>query len=552
MEAIILCGGIVGKVIVDERLQFAPTLPIGNTPLLAHTLDTVARAGVCGCTVSLFEGADRGEEIVRTRRSDALQTRIALERQGTGSAGALLAMRGRANEPFVAIMGDTFIERIDVEALLGVMRAAHATAMLLVRAPSHENYDYGAVFADPDGQLVALGNTYASEPRARANCGIYFFDPAVFDYLPSSRAASIEGDLLPTLLAAGCTVLVVEAGAYCRRVDSLSAFWQVNSDLLSGIAGPVPATSAAAWIDPTAELRGAVLLGKGCRIGRDAVIIGPTVLGANVTVGRGVLLEQALVLDNTRIGIGAAFHCSVICGIHAISTNDGNVTTFTNPAILLAHEHRRWRERCEQALHSALALLLLALLLPVLLLVALAIRLESPGPVLYSQLRIGQRRRGVETGAYPGGVFAFYKFRSMHNDADKRLALLAVENEYHSDTFIKLKHDPRITRVGRFIRKTSIDELPQLLNVIKGDMRLVGNRPLPLYEAARFNEAWQQVRFRAPAGMTGLWQIHGRSDLSLEERIILDNYYAVSRSFWTDMRILFLTIPAVILQRGSH
>jgi lipopolysaccharide/colanic/teichoic acid biosynthesis glycosyltransferase len=143
-------------------------------------------------------------------------------------------------------------------------------------------------------------------------------------------------------------------------------------------------------------------------------------------------------------------------------------------------------------------------------------------------------------------VFEFIKFRTMHVGADKALDGLVQDNEYHNATFVKLKRDPRVTSVGRVLRLLSIDELPQLINVVKGDMRLVGNRPLPLYEAIQLNEPWQQIRFTAPAGITGLWQVSGRSNLSLEERIILDNYYAVSRSFLGDLGILLLTIPAVL------
>src|SRR5206468_7963914 len=146
------------------------------------------------------------------------------------------------------------------------------------------------------------------------------------------------------------------------------------------------------------------------------------------------------------------------------------------------------------------SLTLLILLLPVLVIIALAVRLESKGPIFYIAKRAGKGFR----------VFKFYKFRTMVVNADKKIQELAHLNQYTGSAsgakFFKISNDPRITRVGKFLRNTSLDELPQLLNVLKGDMSLVGNRPLPLYEAATLTTNEFVERFMAPAGITGLWQ----------------------------------------------
>ncbi len=181
---------------------------------------------------------------------------------------------------------------------------------------------------------------------------------------------------------------------------------------------------------------------------------------------------------------------------------------------------------------------------PLLLLIALLIKLESKGSIFYSSKRAGA---GFQ-------IFDFIKFRSMYQDADKRLQELSHLNQYDSTTddegpsFTKLQNDPRVTRIGRIIRKTSLDELPQLLNVLKGDMSIVGNRPLPLYEADQLtSDEWSQ-RFIAPAGLTGLWQIskRGKKDMSTQERIKLDIDYANKYSLWMDIKILLRTLPAMI------
>lgn len=239
---------------------------------------------------------------------------------------------------------------------------------------------------------------------------------------------------------------------------------------------------------------------------------------------------------------------------------------------------------------ASMALILLS---PLLLTVCILLKLESKGPIFYYALRVGSGYR----------TFKFYKFRSMYVNADKRLKDLKhlnqyapaaddansgkVEEEYlcdeckaagtgckfpiFSDTiqwcekqysenkkakagsaFFKIKDDPRITKVGRFIRNSSIDELPQLWNVIIGDMSIVGNRPLPLYEAEKLTTDKYAMRFMAPAGITGLWQVEkrGKGEMSEEERLMLDNTYAENHSFWYDLKLILRTIPA-LLQKES-
>jgi lipopolysaccharide/colanic/teichoic acid biosynthesis glycosyltransferase len=183
---------------------------------------------------------------------------------------------------------------------------------------------------------------------------------------------------------------------------------------------------------------------------------------------------------------------------------------------------------------------------PVMLLIAAAIRLESKGPIFYSSKRAGRNYK----------VFKFYKFRSMVADADKKLKDLKHLNQYDASdsgpVFYKVSNDPRITKLGNFLRNSSLDELPQLFNVLKGDMSLVGNRPLPLYEATTLTtDVWVE-RFLAPAGITGLWQIskRGKKEMSVEERISLDIDYAYKNSFTYDMWLIVNT-PLALIQKDN-
>lgn len=221
------------------------------------------------------------------------------------------------------------------------------------------------------------------------------------------------------------------------------------------------------------------------------------------------------------------------------------------------------------------ALILICVLSPVFLAIAVAIKLESEGPIFYWSTRVG---RGFQ-------IFHFYKFRSMRIHADSKVQSMVSQNAYaipaprqsnwttglqlFSDNgwidenehlarleaqqecpYFKVTNDPRITRVGHFIRNTSLDELPQLFNVLKGDMSLVGNRPLPLYEAVELTTDEAVQRFAAPAGISGLWQVteRGTEAISGESRKRLDNEYAKRMSFWLDLQILFKT-PFAALQQ---
>jgi lipopolysaccharide/colanic/teichoic acid biosynthesis glycosyltransferase len=203
---------------------------------------------------------------------------------------------------------------------------------------------------------------------------------------------------------------------------------------------------------------------------------------------------------------------------------------------------------CKRILDITIAGTALLLLSPLFLVIAVLIKMESKGPVFYVSHRAGNRYR----------IFNFYKFRTMVADADKQVAEMMQSNSNQYDTnesgpiFFKVTNDPRVTSLGAFLRNTSLDEIPQLLNVIIGDMSLVGNRPLPLYEAATLTTDDFAGRFIAPAGITGLWQIkkRGNKDMSVIERISLDINYAQKNSMLYDMWILANT-PGAMRQKNN-
>ena len=203
---------------------------------------------------------------------------------------------------------------------------------------------------------------------------------------------------------------------------------------------------------------------------------------------------------------------------------------------------RRTKLLIKDVVDRVLGTLLLLVAAPILLTAAAAVRLDSPGPALYKQTRVGEQ----------GRPFTMWKLRSMYTDADaRRAALVAARGDAGNEVLFKDSRDPRITRVGRLLRRASIDELPQLINVVKGDMSLVGPRPALPEEVARY-DAEARRRLLVKPGLTGLWQVSGRSDLSWETSVAMDRHYVENRGGKLDTAVLASTLKAVIGGRGAY
>lgn len=209
------------------------------------------------------------------------------------------------------------------------------------------------------------------------------------------------------------------------------------------------------------------------------------------------------------------------------------------------------------------ALTLLVIFFPLIVLIALSIKIDSPGPVIFSQKRVGAKRFCNDDYACWKRVdFTCYKFRTMYHNACPKLHKKYIAAFVHNDQTTmkdiqgkdtdayKLVDDPRITRVGTYLRKFSLDEIPQFFNVIKGDMSLVGPRPEVSYTVQQF-QPWHYERLNALPGITGLWQVYGRSRVTFDEMIKMDIEYTHKHSLWLDIKLMFLTIPAVLSTRGA-
>jgi exopolysaccharide biosynthesis polyprenyl glycosylphosphotransferase len=244
----------------------------------------------------------------------------------------------------------------------------------------------------------------------------------------------------------------------------------------------------------------------------------------------------------TRVCRRANVRARIVPDFYHLSLNQVDMDNLAGIPLLGVRETTlergsRLAKRIMDVIGGVAALLLFS---PVIGLVALVIRLDSKGPVLFRQERLGEN----------GTPFEVLKFRSMHVGAEAQQENLAALNEADGPLF-KIKDDPRSTRVGRFLRRTSLDELPQLINVLQGHMSLVGPRP-PLASEVVNYESWQRKRLKVKPGMTGLWQISGRSDLTFDEMCLLDIYYIENWSLWLDVRVILRTLPLFFFGRGAY
>ncbi len=220
-------------------------------------------------------------------------------------------------------------------------------------------------------------------------------------------------------------------------------------------------------------------------------------------------------------------------------------TYFDVPVIdVSSHYNNSFTVALKRGFDIVVSIFALIFLSPIILLIAVLIKLSSPGPVLFKQIRIGKY----------GKEFQFYKFRSMKfmegEDEERKKQMINFMNDSNGDLRTKVINDDRVTWIGNIIRKTSLDELPQLFNVIKGDMSLVGPRPCLPYEYENYDE-WQKRRVNVIPGCTGVWQVWGRSSVSFKESVVLDLYYINNMSPWFDLQLIFQTIPAILAGRGA-
>jgi lipopolysaccharide/colanic/teichoic acid biosynthesis glycosyltransferase len=347
---------------------------------------------------------------------------------------------------------------------------------------------------------------------------------------------------------------------------------KMNCDVLEGRAGVSlqGAKKSSSWfgknvrVGRNVNIIAPVIIGDNTVIEDNAQIVGPAAIGADCRVGPAAVIRESTIWSGASIAAKASVARSIItCGgrvnagrcirdtvvvkdelksatVNLLSRNFKITTIASSTAKRLpAVRRRRVFELVKRTIDVTFALILIVMLLPLMGILALAIKLDSPGPVFFRQRRCGLH----------GREFTLLKYRSMIPDAHQRQKEFKHLNEIDGPVF-KIANDPRVTGVGRLLRKLSLDEIPQLFNILRGDMSFVGPRPLARNEL-RLNPSWSETRLQVKPGLTGLWQISGRSDSSFQDWVALDTYYARNQNLGLDLKILAQTPLKVVLGAGA-
>ncbi|UCE59451.1 MAG: sugar transferase [Phycisphaerales bacterium] len=585
-RAAILAGGPGTTLLPIANLLPKLAFPVANEPLIKHLTRFLLANGVTD--VAVVGNSHLDDPLMQERLQHLAEAGTRLQfftdPGPRGTAGSLHQLQEFSGAtPLLVIEGGVFAAGLDLRDLFEVHRERRAGLTMLVgpQRPCEPYAEHLRVGGDDRiHELRTVFHYPRSESGVRSR-GIYILDPQALSLVPAQGYMDLKEQLVPLLNEHGIPVCASRAGGYVRPIGDIGDYFAVNKELLSAselprngnfgrqIAEDVWA-GPGAEVAPNADIVGPVILGPNSRVGSGARIVGPTTIGEGVRIGRNAVVRESILWPQSRVSDEAQVVGSLVgqgCEIpgdrhfdnvvvvdsteHAQElsflsrlTDVGHGTLFCQCGKITPTTRRSVRNSVFAGLKRTLdvvgAFIAIVLTAPLFLIVALAIKLDSGGSVFFRQRRCG----------YRGRTFSMYKFRTMRPDAEQQQEELAKRKDVDGPTF-KIFGDPRVTRVGRLLRRSSLDELPQLINVLKGDMSLVGPRPLVRGEM-RCAPSWRDIRLQVKPGITGLWQVSARGTTSFEYWVRYDTNYVKHQSMLLDLKILLLTLVVVLRGNGAE
>ncbi|MBI5238720.1 MAG: sugar transferase [Deltaproteobacteria bacterium] len=571
--AVLLCGGqssLLSPLVSDMSVCM---LPVFNRHLLKYTIDFLADMGLKKIIVSASQGDIDVFGFVNGLGGSNVQVECFQEDRPRGTAGALCDLRGRfGDESFLVLDGNIFLDGLD----LGDILADHYNrdSALTIGVRRIERSSTEGISVDDDGEVKGFSVFHSSRDRRSSYkpMGIYVFSPLALDFITEKGFFDIKEQLIPALKNASMPVHIFEIEGNCRPISSVEDYFEIHREsLLNGDIprGRMQEIDEGVWageginISPDAHIVGPAFIGSNSIICANAQIIGPAVIGENCVIGKGAKIRESILWNDIemekdssisysiagnglRVSSGDSFMNKII--VDALSFGDLNMmpSKYEFNGVVEAEYLRIGSLKyalymlIKRSFDLAASVSLLMLLSPLMLLIAIAVKFGSEGPVIYSQKRSGKGGRD----------FSMLKFRTMVKDAHSQQQKLSALNKVDGPMF-KVENDPRITRIGRLLRGTSLDELPQLVNVIKGEMSLVGPRPLVMGEM-KFSPSWRSIRLKVRPGITGMWQVQGRSEAPFHDWIRHDIFYVRNQSLLLDIRILIKTFSVVLRKLGAY
>ncbi|NTU78087.1 MAG: nucleotidyl transferase [Chloroflexales bacterium] len=522
-----------------------PMLPIVDRPAMATAVEIVARAGYKQVLISLYERGGRIAAYFGSGRRWGIDIKYVTQRQSWGSAGALRWAGGLLGETFLVLPGDSVCD-LDIDAALRFHQAHGGAATVILHSP-RAAASAPTAQADAEGRILSIGPKVAEdEPQLT---GAFIFEPSVLRHIPQGDSYDVANDLLPSLISAGEAVYGHMTTGYWNPLDSLAAYQEAQQVYLYSayhLEAPEQATGGPAervrfpslearpiapgvWvgrdhsIHPAMKLAAPVYIGHNSWIGREVELGAGTVLGSNVVIDDEATLSDSTVLSNTYIGQLVRVEGKVVTADSICDPTTGATTRVVDPFLISrVGAAAEGRSPIRRMASTVAAIGLIVLLGPLFLVAGLIALLASGGQPLVRSPRVGQQVGGA-------------------NGSLRTFQLVNYRTRRANGSFIP---------GGRLLERWDLHRLPELFNVLSGDMGLVGVKPLRPEEAARLTEEWHQQRHEAPAGITGLWYLQTDADSDLDTVIVTDVYYTATRSWRGDM-LLLLRTPGAWLHRHS-
>lgn len=531
MQAMLIATGEEHKLLPLTATMPSPMVPIVDRPVMVYALETLARAGVRDIWVSLCEGASTIERYFGHGERWGVQLHYLLQRTANGPIGALKQAEQLLTETLLVLPADIMLD-LDIKAALRFHQSHGGLATaILVRQPA-DKPETQRVSLDQTGQLQPHGPV-TEEQEGYVYTGAFLFEPAVFAYLSSQSQAGYQSQLIAALRQAGQAVHGYVTEAYWNPLTTFRDYQAAQSTVLyslgrrsAGPSGPrlrhpyVEAGEVAPgiWISPnslvhpSARLTPPLFIGAGSRIGREVELGPETVIGAGVVVDEGVTIQQSTVLPHTYIGQFLHLDQRIAHRAELIDVTTGTNVQIADPWLLTAVNPTLPGSLMRNLVERGVALLLLLGVSPLLFVLGLVLWLTDGGPILARVRRFGQ----LPLVKGNPQLLKLYQLRTRRSDKSQSL-------------------------VGKCVGAWELYRLPELWNVVRGDIGLVGVKPLSLEETLALQETWQQGRFAAQAGFTGLWYTQATPTTDADELCIMEAYQAVTHTWRDDWQQLWQT-----------
>ncbi|MCR4417133.1 MAG: sugar transferase [Ignavibacteria bacterium] len=589
MKCLILGAGIGKRLQPLSNEIPAPMLPILNKPLILYILEHIKNFGINEIKISLYHLPEVIDAYLGEGEELDLKISYSLEKDLLGTGYAVKRIPSFFDDTILIHYGNV-LSNIDINEfyLFHKQRKSIFTYAVLENRIAKETPE---ILLDQKSQVINYKYRENESHYPFIPAGIFLAEKEILDFIPSNKKYSLEEELLNEIIEKKLPVFAfIHKGDY-YKIQYPKDLLEINLQLLKFLSVAegklVFGFKDGVNKEVLNSISSPIFIGENSVINKNVSIKSPVVIGDDVIVDEGATLSNSLILNNTYIGKNIEIENSIVFKNLCINTRNDYGFYVTDSFILAPVVKVKLADKIKEILFRVIDIILsslgLILLSPILLLIALAIKIDSKGPVFFKSKRVQKPQLIQQSDKWylyePEKSVYYYKFRTMRVDNFSKDEF-RKENIYNEGPYFKLKSDPRVTRVGKFLRKTSLDELPLLFNVLKGDLSLVGVWGLPpdeaqsLLETGVTKELYQlkdtaQIRFRGKLGLAGYWQSRGRSELTAEERAIHDAIqaladikdaklksrlgdYSKANSLRGYISLILDTIKSVIKRKGAY